>query len=64
MLLALTRAEYAARFGIAAAIALAAWLALLGLLAVATRARTPSPGPEALELPGEEPPAVVAMLTD
>ena len=64
MLLALTRAEYAARFGIAAGVALGAWLLLLGLLAVATRARTPDPGPEALELPGEEPPAIVAMLTD
>ena len=63
-LLALTRADYALRFGIAAAIALAAWLALLGLFAIATRARTPPPGPEALELPGDEPPAVVAMLTD
>lgn len=64
MLLALTRAEYAARFGIGALVALAAWLLLLGLLAVATRARTPNAGPEALELPGDEPPAVVAMLTD
>lgn len=63
-LLALTRAEYALRFGIGAAVALAAWLALLGLFAVATRARTPDPGPEALDLPGDEPPAVVAMLTD
>ena len=64
MLLALTRAESAARLGIGAAIALAAWLLLLGVFAVATRARTPDPGPEALELPGDEPPAVVAMLTD
>jgi hypothetical protein len=64
LLLALTRAEYALRFGIAAGIALAAWLLLLGLFAIATRARTPNPGPEALELPGDEPPAVVAMLTD
>ena len=64
VLLALTRGEYALRFGIGAAIALGAWLALLGLFAVATRARTPDAGPEALELPGDEPPAVVAMLTD
>ena len=64
MLVALTRGEYALRFGIAAAIAVAAWLLLLGALAVATRARTPDPGPEALDLPGDEPPAVVAMLTD
>src|SRR3954471_13496834 len=64
LLLALTRAQYAARFGVAGAIAVAAWLVLLGLLAVATRARTPDPGPEVLDLPGEEPPAVVAMLAD
>jgi hypothetical protein len=64
VLLALTRAEGAARLGIAAAVALVAWLALLGLFAVATRARTPHAGPEVLELPGDEPPAVVAMLTD
>jgi hypothetical protein len=64
LFLALTRAEYAARFGVAAAVAVAVWLLLLGLLAVATRARTPDPGPEALDLPGDEPPAVVAMLTD
>jgi hypothetical protein len=64
VLLALTRAESAARLGIAAAVALGAWLVLLGLFAVATRARTPRPGPQALELPGDEPPAVVAMLTD
>jgi hypothetical protein len=64
VLIGLTRGEYALRFGIAAAVALAAWLLLLGLFAVATRARRPEPGPEALELPGDEPPAVVAMLTD
>jgi hypothetical protein len=64
LLLALTRAEYALRFGVGAAIALAAWLLLVAVLAIATRARTPDPGPEALDLPGEEPPAVVAMLTD
>ena len=63
-LLALTRGEYALRFGVGAAVALVAWLALLALFAVATRARTPDPGPEALELAGDEPPAVVAMLTD
>jgi len=64
LLLALTRAQYAARFGVAAGVALAAWLVLLGLLAVATRARTPDPGPAVLELPGDEPPAVVALLAD
>src|SRR3954454_5795386 len=63
LLLALTRAQYAARFGVAGGIAVAAWLVLLGLLAVATRARTPDPGPAVLELPGDEPPAVVATLT-
>lgn len=64
LVLALTRAEQAARLGVGTAIALAAWLVLLALLAVATRARTPDAGPEALELVGDEPPAVVAMLTD
>ena len=64
MLLALTRAEYALRFGIAAAAALAAWLLLLAVLTLATRARMPEPGPEALDLPGDEPPAVVAMLAN
>ena len=64
MLLALTRAEQAARLGIGAAIALGAWFALLALFAVATRARTPDAGPQALELAGDESPAVVAMLTD
>ena len=63
LLLALTRGEYALRFGIAAAVALGAWLVLLAVLAGATRARTPDAGPEALDLPGDEPPAVVAMLT-
>jgi hypothetical protein len=64
VLLALTRGEYALRFGVGAAVALALWLLLLAVLALATRARTPDPGPEALDLPGDEPPAVVAMLTD
>ncbi len=62
VILALTRAESAARLGTAAGVALVAWLVLLGLLALATRARTPDAGPEVLELPGDEPPAVVAML--
>ena len=64
VLLALTRAETAARLGIGAAAALGAWLLLLGLFAVATRARRPDPGPEAMDLPGDEPPAVVCMLAD
>jgi hypothetical protein len=64
VLLALTRAETAARLGIGAAVALVAWLLLLGLLAVVTRARRPDPAPEAMDLPGDEPPAVVCMLAD
>jgi len=35
-----------------------------GRLQVQPAARTPRPGPQLLELPGEESPAVVAMLTD
>jgi hypothetical protein len=64
VLLALTRGEAAARLGIGAAVALAAWLLLLGFFAMVTRARRPDPGPAVLELGGDEPPAVVAMLAD
>ncbi|MGI8809566.1 MAG: DUF2207 family protein [Acidimicrobiales bacterium] len=64
LVLALSRADSAFRYGVAAALALAAWLALLTVLAVATRARRPDPGPEALDLPGDEPPAVVNMLVN
>lgn len=64
VVLALTRGEYAVRFGIGAAIALAAWLLLLGLFAVATRARRPDPGPAVLELGGDESPAVVNLLAE
>ncbi|MDQ6727598.1 MAG: DUF2207 domain-containing protein [Actinomycetota bacterium] len=63
MVLALTRSQEAARLGIGAAVALAAWLVLLGLLAVATRARRPDAAPASMEMGGEEPPAVVSMLT-
>lgn len=64
VLLALTRSAAAGRLGIGAAVALAAWLALLGLLAVATRARRPDPAPASMEMGGEEPPAVVSLLTN
>ena len=58
----MTRGQAAARFGIAGALALAAWLLLLFVLAVATRTRRPDPGPASMDLGGDEPPAVVAML--
>lgn len=64
LLLALTRTETAARLGVAAGVALVAWLALLGLLAVASRARRPDPAPASMELGGDEPPAVVSMLAN
>ncbi|MGH9266369.1 MAG: hypothetical protein ACRD1D_16920 [Acidimicrobiales bacterium] len=64
VVLALTRGEYAVRFGIGAAVALAAWLLLLGLFAMATRARRPDPGPRVLEPGGDEPPAVVNLLAE
>ncbi|MDQ3897517.1 MAG: DUF2207 domain-containing protein, partial [Actinomycetota bacterium] len=41
-----------------------AWLALLGALAVATRAREPDARPASMDGGGDEPPAVVNMITD
>jgi hypothetical protein len=64
LLLDLTRSQWAARFGIAAAVALGGWLLLLFLLAVASRARRPDPAPASMELGGDEPPAVAGMLTN
>ncbi|MDQ3641581.1 MAG: DUF2207 domain-containing protein [Actinomycetota bacterium] len=64
MLLAVDRAETAFRLGVGAVLALGAWLVLLGLLATVTRARRPDPGPESMELGGDEPPAVVNMLAN
>jgi hypothetical protein len=64
LLLALTRSQWAARFGIAAAVAVAGWLVILFLLAVATRARHPDAAPASMEMGGDEPPAVVGMLTN
>lgn len=62
LILALTRTESAARLGVAAGVALLAWLALLGLLALITRARDVHAGPPAMDLPGDEPPAVVNLI--
>jgi len=64
VLLALTRSGLAGRLGAGTAIALAAWLVLLFVLAVATRARRPDPAPASMELGGDEPPAVVALLVN
>src|SRR5438874_13790745 len=54
----------AATLGIAAAIALGAWLIVLALLAVATRARDPHPEAATMELGGDEPPGVVNLITN
>ena len=64
LLAAIDRAETAVRLGVGAVLALGAWLLLLGLLATVTRARRPDPGPESMELGGDEPPAVVNMLAN
>jgi hypothetical protein len=63
-MLALTRPEAAARLGIAAGLALAAWLLVFAALALATRPRRARPGPPSMELPGDEPPAVVNLLAN
>ena len=54
----------AATLGVAAGIALAAWLLLLAAFAVATRARDPRPAPATMDLPDQTPPAVVNLLTN
>lgn len=65
MLLALSEAgQRAAGLGVAAAATLALWLALFGVLAVASRARLPDAAPAAQDLPGPEPPAVVGFLVN
>jgi hypothetical protein len=53
-----------ATLGIAAAIALAVWLVVLGVLAVATRAREPHPAAATMDLGGDESPAVVNLITN
>ena len=50
---------HAATLASAAAGAVGVWLVLLTVLAAATRAREPEPGPATMELAGDEPPAVV-----
>jgi hypothetical protein len=54
----------AATLAIAAAIAFGVWIVVLVLLAVATRAREPDPAPATMELGGDEPPAVVNLITN
>lgn len=46
------------------AVAVAAWLLLLGVLAAATRPRRPDAAPPAMDVPGEEPPAIVNLLVN
>jgi hypothetical protein len=54
----------AATLGIAAAIALGVWLVVLGVLAVATRAREPHSAAATMDLAGDESPAVVNLITN
>ena len=54
----------AATIGIAAAIALGVWLLVLAVLAVATHAREPRATPATMTLGGDEPPAVVNLITN
>jgi hypothetical protein len=51
-------------WAIAAAGAVVAYLALLVVLAAPTRPRRPGPGPETMDLPGDEPPAIAGFLTN
>ena len=53
----------AATLGIAAAVALGVWLVVLGVLAVATRARDPKAAAPSMELGGDESPSVVNLIT-
>src|SRR3954447_25230716 len=53
-----------ATLGIAAAIALGVWLVVLGVLAVATHAREPHATRATMNLGGDEPPAVVNLITN
>lgn len=62
LLLAVTRPQLAARFGMAAVVALAAWVLVLLALATLSRARRPDAAPASMELGGEQTPAVVSML--
>ena len=53
-----------ATLGIAAAIALGVWLAVLAVLAVATRAREPHAAAATMDPGGDESPAVVNLMTN
>ena len=54
----------AATLGIAAGVALGVWLLVLAVLAMATRAREPHAAPATMDLGGDEPPAVVNLITN
>lgn len=65
MVLALSEAgERAAALGVVAAVAVAAWLVLLAVLALATRPDLPDAMPPSSDFPGDESPAVVSFLVD
>ncbi|HEX2049198.1 MAG TPA: hypothetical protein VHJ34_01035 [Actinomycetota bacterium] len=57
----MTRAAVVVAVATAAA---GAWLALVAVVAAATRARRPDPAPPTMELPGDEPPALVNLLVN
>ena len=50
-------------FGIAAGVALLGWLAVLAAVLLANQSKSPEPVSAGLELGGDSPPAVVALLT-
>src|SRR5205823_2977381 len=64
MLLAVEQSDLAITLGAAAAAAAGAWVALVAVLAVATRAKQPTAVPAGLEVGGDEPPAVVNLIAN
>jgi hypothetical protein len=54
----------AIRAGIAAGVALGAWILVFLVFAAMTRARAPVAAPATMDIPGDEPPAVVGLLTN
>lgn len=63
MLVAITWHQGASAAADAAAAAFGVWLTVVAVLCAVTRSRTPEPQPAGLEMGGDEPPAVVNLLT-